>query len=323
MTRVFTIAIPNGFNLSGSTAAHTIRWGYYHGAEQAGMEAKFVQYSDLLEVEEKKWSIFWLTYDDYRFLDEPTLKMLRDYPHIVEVNTWFRGMERVHTAFNAPSPSIPDALRRRILESEPAFVWCSAPDAYLGSYEGWSKSGAKVVSLPWACDTERYNWPYALPQFSDVEMAYVGGYRDYKEQQYAERLWPYEDRLKIWGYSLWPRCYQGHLPNEDERILYGQARLCPTLSEPQFYATGDTVERPFKIMGSGGVTVLDMPCYRELFSPEEALIARYPTEYRVMANALLNDDALCAELRNAGHKAVLERHTYKHRVEKILSELDL
>jgi hypothetical protein len=264
-----------------------------------------------------------MTYDDYRFLDEPTLKLLRDFPHIVEVNTWFQGMERVHATFGAPNPSIPDSLRRCILESEPDFVWCSAPDAYLEFYEGWSKSGVKVVSLPWACDTERYNWPYALPQFSDVEMAFVGGYRDYKEPQYAERLWPYEDRLKIWGYSLWPRCYQGYLPNEDEQTLYGQARLCPTISEPQFYVTGDTVERHFKIMGSGGLTILDMPCYRELFDHDEALFATDLITYRRFVDALLGNDELCTSYREAGYKAVLERHTYKHRVEKILRELYL
>jgi len=300
----------------------TIRLGYYHGAAQAGLSAGLVPYSNLLSamgsVEDP---LIWLTSDDYRFLPAPTLNAIRQIPHIVEVNTWFKGMERVHTAFNAPSPSIPDGLRQRILESEPNFVWCSAPEAYLEFYEGWAKSGMKVVSLPWACDTERYNWPYALPQFTDVEMAFVGGYRDYKEPQYAERLWPYEDRLKIWGYSLWPRCYQGYLPNEDERILYGQARLCPTISEPQFYVTGDTVERPFKIMGSGGLTILDMPCYYDLFTTDEALVACDAEMYRWMVGELLSDAAVCAKYREAGHKAVLERHTYRHRVEKILGNL--
>jgi len=153
--------------------------------------------------------------------------------------------------------------------------------------------------------------------FADVEMAFVGGYRVYKEKQYAERLWPYEDRLKVWGYSAWPRCYQGYLPNNQEAALYTQACLCPTISEPHFALTGDTVERPFKIMGCRGLTILDIPCYRDLFLPSEALMAAHPDRYHEMVEMLLEDDETRQVYREAGYQAVLKKHTYKHRVEKI------
>lgn len=319
---MLVIAIPNSFDLNGSTPAQTIRWGYFHGAMLAGIDAQFVEYDFLpLPAASAERPIFWLTYDDYRFLSADALRMLRDYPHIVAVNTWFVGMKRLHRDYNAPSPVIPEELRRSVLDSEPDFVWCSAPDAYLEFYQGWADAGMKVVSLPWACDTARY-YPTIGNQFSDVEMAFVGGYRGYKEPQYEARLWPYQDRLKVWGYSRWPRCYQGHLPNEQERALYSQAQLCPTLSEPQFAVTGDTVERPFKVMGCRGLTILDMPCYHELFTEDEALIATRQDEYDYVVNKLMTDEELCIRYRDAGYKAVLKRHSYAHRVSKILEELE-
>lgn len=321
MTKTLIIATPNGFDLCGSTAAHTIRWGYCHGAQRVGLGARFVEYNDLLSAAGPE-SVFWLTYDDYRFLNADTLRMLQQHPHVVSVNTWFAGMEKLHAAYNAPSPVIPEDLRRSILNSEPDFVWCSAPEPYLEFYEGWAKAGMKVVSLPWACDVNRYH-PEIGDRFEGVEMAYVGGYRDYKEAQYAERLWPYGDRLRIWGYSRWPRCYQGHLPNDQERELYTQAGLCPTISEPQFYATGDTVERPFKIMGCRGLTILDMPCYHDLFTEHEALIACEPDMYYWMVNKVLTDEETCIGYRERGYLAILERHTYAHRVQKMLRELGL
>jgi len=318
--QTLVIATPDNFDWTISRASQTIRLGYYHGATRAGLEAQFVEYRNLANALSTK-PIVWLTYDDYRFLDQRTLTALRDCPHVVQVNTWFDGMEELHRQYNAPSPAIPESLRRRVLDSEPDFVWASAPDAYLEHYDGWRKAGMKVVSLPWACDTERYDWMYALPQFTDVKMAFVGGYRPYKELQYAARLWPYEDILSIWGYSDWPRCYRGYMPNDDEKFLYGQADICPTISEPQFVVTGDTVERPFKIMGSGGVTILDLPCYRELFTEGEVLIAEIQDGYHRTVSELLSNNTMRAEYRHRGYLAVMERHTYKHRVQKLVSEL--
>lgn len=322
MNETLIVVMPDGFDLNLATAAQTIRWGYYHGAIQAGLSSRFVEYVDLLEVEAGENPIFWLTYDDFRFLGEPVLRMLRKHPHIVEVNTWFDGMERLHRHYDAPSPTLSSEVRQRIQESNPSFVWCSAPEAYLEFYAGWHEAGMNVVSLPWACDTDRY-YPVGGSTFSDVEIAFVGGYRDYKEPQYAERLWPYEDRLRVWGYSVWPRCYQGYLQNGQEKALYSQARLCPTLSEPQFFVTGDTVERPFKVMGCRGLTILDMPCYHDLFSTDEALIIYDPEMYHWLVGKVLEDDVLCAQYREAGYRAVLERHTYVHRVKTILKELGI
>ena len=306
-----------------SNAYGTTRLGYLHGFQKIGMQAEFVEHGALYDwIDAQPDPVLWLTYDDYNYLGEETLEAVRACHHIVQVNTWFDGMEKLHRAYDAPSPAIPEELRRRILDSVPDFAWCSAPEPYLEFYEGWAKVGMKVISLPWACDAAHY-YPVIGDRFEDVEMAYVGGYRAYKERQYGIRLWPYNERLRIWGYSEWPRCYQGYLPNEQERELYSQAGLCPTISEPQFCVTGDTVERPFKIMGCRGLTILDMPCYHDLFSEDEALIAYEPDTYHWMVSKVLTDEETCIAYRERGYRAIMERHTYAHRAQKIVEELGL
>jgi len=61
----------------------------------------------------------------------------------------------------------------------------------------------------------------------------VGGYRAYKNIQYDKYLKPYEDVLTVYGYNRWPyKGYGGLLPEDDEKVLYQNARVCPSLSEP-------------------------------------------------------------------------------------------
>ena len=325
MSRVDEVIIVEnrGFDPNLCNAAQTTRLGYQHGFEGIGKDVVFSSVSDLGDaIREIINPLVWLCYDDYSYLRELDLKALKNVPHIVQVNVWFDGMERLHEKYNAPSPGIPPELRKKILDSEPDFLWCSAPEAYFDSYQKWFDAGMNVVSLPWACDTQRYHPEPEDDRYSDVRVAFVGGYRPYKEAQYRNYLWPYLDSLSTYGYSEWPKAYRGTIPYDDERVLYQNAMVCPSISEPQFAETGDTVERPFKIMGSGGLTVLDcVPAYEELFSPQEVLIPWDVEEHQGMMDYAMTNPLFNLEWRESGYKAVMERHTYKHRAQKILREL--
>lgn len=318
------MAVDRRFDVTVPNAYQTTRLGYIRGFAAQGVPGRLVPHCDLARVAaEVENPIIWLTYDDYNYINKEQLGVIRQHPHIVWVNSWFDGMEKVHEDANAPSPAIPEHTLRRILDSGASFLWCTAPEPYFGSYENWIRAGQKVVSLPLACDADRY-YPTDDTKFSDVEVAFVGGYRAYKEPQYHAYLWPWEDKLKVWGYSEWPRCYQGQLSIEDEKTLYKNAKLSPTISEPQFSVTGDTVERPLKVLGSGGLTILDcVPAYRCLFGPDEALMPDSIEEYYQMANAVLTDPEVNFSYRAAGYKAVMERHTYAHRAQKIMEELGI
>lgn len=320
---ILVVVMNDGFDISWPNANQTIRLGYIHGFRRIGV-ASCLAHRDALPrlANEVENPIFWLTYDDYHFLSEEQRAAIKRHRHIIMVNTWFDGMLEVHRSVGAPSPEIPKHIIDRILDSEASFLWCSAP--YFTAYEKWIETGQKMVSLPWACDVTRYYPVEGSHKFAGTEIAFVGGYRAYKESQYQSYLWPWEDKVKVWGYSEWPKCYQGHLHVEDEKILYRNAVLSPTISEPQNDVTGDVVERPFKIMGSGGLTILDcVPAYRCLFEPDEALMPSSVEEYREMANAVLADPGLNLKYRRAGFKAVQDRHTYAHRALKIMQELGL
>lgn len=312
-----------GFDIDLCNAAQTTRLGYKHGFEELGIEVALVLPMHLGDAIRKGENpLVWLCYDDYNYIGDEGRKVLRDAHHIVQVNTWFDGMEKLHKRYNAPSPVLHPELLKRILDSEPDFVWCSAPEAFFGSYEGWDRAGMKVVSLPWACDTRRYYPEPENNRYDEVEVAFVGGYRPYKEPQYEDLLWPYEKCLSVFGYSRWPYAYRGMIPYDDERVLYQNATVCPSISEPQFVETGDTVERPFKILGSGGLTICDCrSVYKELFSLGEVPTPRNLAEYYEMMDLFLTDISSNLHYRQKGRNAVLERHTYKHRAQKILSEL--
>jgi hypothetical protein len=318
------IVVRDGYAPIICNAYRSTRLGYLHGFQKIGLRADFVEHGELAGYVAVLPSrpLLWLTCGDYYHLDDKALEAIRECPHIVQVNTWFEGMAKLHASFGAPSPQVPEDILGKIVASEPDFVWCSAPEPYLDEfYAGWLDAGLRVVSLPWACDSTKYV-DGETTRGGSVDVAFVGGYRPYKEPQYEICLWPYEDRLKVWGYSKWPRCYQGVLPEERERDLYETAIVCPTISEPQFAVTGDTVERPFKVLGSGGLTVFDpVPAYRHLFSSDEALLPENDAEYHEMMDLALYDRGANLRYRIRGREAVLSRHCYHHRAQQIVKAL--
>jgi len=317
------IVVYDGYDGAQPNAYTTTRCGYRNGFTRIGLDVSLVEHRALAAfvADCNALPLLWLTYDDYVHLDDEALEAVAACPHIVQVNVWFEGMIDLHRRLGAPSPFVAPEVRARLIASAPDFVWCSAPASYVEFYQGWQDAGLRVVSLPWACDVDVYH-PDDSEAFAGTQVAFVGGYRPYKEPQYANYLWPYEDELHVWGYSEWPRCYQGMLAEEDERKVYRAATVCPTISEPQFAVTGDTVERPFKVLGSGGLTVFDaVPAYTELFDAGEALIPTDTTEYDEMMEAVLHDRELNEAYRTAGRRAVLIKHTYALRAAQVLWEL--
>ena len=314
------IVTHNNFDPGGlGSAYHSMRFGYYHGFEDIGLSPRFVRHSDIGNYESN--SLFLLTWDDYNYLDDAAFEVIKHSLHVVMVNVWFEGVEKEITSHGAPGPMISMDTIQRIIDSKPAFVWGLQPEERLGFYEKWNEAGCKVVSLPWGCDTTRYH-PSGDSEFENVEMGLVASYRVYKTAQYKEYLWPYEDKLKIWSGSPWPRCYQGSIENDKVRVLYQNATVCPTISEPLFTHLWILPERSFAILGSGGLTVLDCaPIYSLLFSQGEVLMPRTASEYHEMVDAALHDSQLNQKYRDAGYRAVMKRHTCEHRVRKLLKEL--
>jgi hypothetical protein len=255
------------------------------------------------------------------------LAALKRQRHVVWISTWFDGDARFYEQNDLENNSWPETLNRKILWSEPSLVFTISPERSFEYYQGWIKSGAKLVSLPLACDSALYRLdaPFCT-EFEHVEMAFVGGYWPYKARQFDRYLKPYADRLKVYGYSAWPYAgYGGRLAEANEPSLYQQAKLSPTINEPQVERMGiDLNERVFKVLGSGGMTITDaVPAYREWFDERELLVPCDLDEYHEMVHRALTDDDHNSSQRQRGHAAVMARHTYAHRARTLLEYLGL
>ena len=322
----FLIVCRQGFDINVPNANSTYRLGLARGFAQIGVRYQLVSVFELARVlPESRRPIVLLSASDYEDLSSEARRLLRQHPHFIWVFPWFDRLEEVYAQHKLPDPRLSRSVTKRILESGASFVYAPVPPSCLAYYEAWQKHGQRLESVLQACDTDRYYPAPADRRYSDVRMTFVGGYWAYKSIQFEKYLRPYEDELTIYGYAKWPyRGYKGLLPDNDEKVLYQNARLCPALSEPHAEVMGDIVERVYKIMGSGGVPITDaVPFYREVFAEDELLVPADLAEYRELVRQALTDDAFNRRFRDRGFQAIQKRHTYAHRARQIMDLLGL
>jgi len=315
-----------GFDFRIPNANSTYRLGLCRGFEQIGVRFQLVSVFEVAQVlPQLNRPMVLLSVFDYENLSSKARKVLRRYPHFVWLTPGFPDLEKVYAEHSLPDPRVEQRVARRVLESGAAFGFGPVPPSCVGFFDDWQSGGLPVKSLPQACDTTRYFPEPGNQRYAGVELGFVGGYWAYKNVQFEKYLKPYESRLTVFGYNKWPYSgYRGLLPEGDERVLYQNARVCPALSEPHAEVMGDIVERAFKIMGSGGLTVPDaVPFYRELFSSDELLVPANVSEYHEMIQQALSDPSFNQGYRDRGYRAILERHTYAHRARQILNLLGL
>jgi glycosyltransferase involved in cell wall biosynthesis len=319
----FVLIVGPNFNQTVPNAETTSRMGWCHGFEQLGIPYVIISVFDLARrLPEFPNPICWISGAEYFYLGGANLAALRRHRHVVWVATWFDGDAEFHQRNDLVNFSWPARINRKILSSEPAFVFTISPERSFEYYENWIKHGARLVSLPLACDTllyQRDTPDYA--EFSAVQIAFVGGYWPYKARQFDKYLKPYQDKLTVFGYSAWPYAgYGGRLPEYKEPALYRQARLSPTINEPQIERMGvDLNERVFKVLGSGGMTITDVaPGYREWFNEDELLVPSNLEDYHELVQRALTDEDFNREYRRRGYEAVQARHTYSHRAKTLL-----
>jgi hypothetical protein len=324
----FVVVVGPFFNQTIPNAGTTARMGWCRGFEQLGIPYLLVSVFDLAQrLPDIPNPVCWISGADYEYLSRANLAALKKQRQAVWVNTWFDGAAQFYRQHDLENNSWPETLNRKILSSEPALVFTISPERSFEYYQGWIRHGVRLISLPLACDETLYHdhAPFC-PEFADVQLAFVGGYWPYKARQFDRYLRPYADRLKVFGYSSWPYAsYGGLLPDSKEPSLYRQACLSPTINEPHVEVMGvDLNERVFKVLGSGGMTVTDAtPAYRDWFSPDELLVPESVSDYRDMVRTALEDKDFNRRYRQAGHQAILARHTYTHRAQQVLGLLGL
>lgn len=326
----FVVVVGPHFDQNVPNALMTCRIGYCRAFEKLGIPYVIVDVNELSDLLPSLVNPFYMVLgDDYRFMKDDVIRVLRKYPHFVWCNPWFKESDKFFQNHDL-NPSIwswSKEHRRKILTSEPKFLFTATVEGGLSFFDEWERHGLKVVSLPLACDTTLYK-PSAphLKEFEGISLAFVGGYWKSKGQQIDRYLRSFEDELVIYGYNEWPyRGYRRKLSRESEPSLYRQARVCPTINEPTVRLLhGQINERVFKILGSRGVTVVDaVPAYRELFGEDELPLPRDEHEFADIIREMLNNEHMRSKYGTAGFTAVISRHTYVHRAKKVLHELEL
>lgn len=310
------------------TAYMRIYQGYANAFESAGYDFLFCDIRDVEKYAETIDNpILFLNGSDYQYLNDHQSLRLRKFKKVVWLNPWFRDSDHFFRAHGLDKKiwNWSALHRRRIVESDPIIGITATTPKGLCFFQQWADNGIAVESMPLACDTSRYQQQTEKnTQFADVKYAFVGGYWDTKGKELDRYLRPLEDQLVIYGRNRWPyRSYKGVLDDSAEQQLYRQAMVCPVINEPSVRILhGQINERVFKVMGSGGLALVDaVPAFRELFAANELIVPKNHAQFLEYAHVLLHDPTMRDAYREAGTKAVLQRHTYKNRVEALLVHL--
>ena len=328
--RTFLMAVGPAFDQTRPDAMMTCRMGYCRAFEMLGIPYRLVDVRDVAQIARQVPSPFIMYFaGDISFLPGNQISFLRTIPSAIWVYPWFEGSHNffLSRGLNPETWTLTRAVVSKVLALEPRFGFTSTVRSGLDFFESWERSGLRVHSYPLACDTFVYKPDVpTIDDFVGVELAFVGGYWQSKGVQIDAYLRPFEDRLRVYGYSPWPyRGYSGLLNTEQEASLYRQARVCPVVNEPTVaLLKGQINERVFKVFGSGGCAVVDaVPAYRELFSEDELLIAENPSHFGELIRFLLSDKEMNNTYRARGLAATLARHTYVHRAKEMLRNLGL
>jgi spore maturation protein CgeB len=77
-------------------------------------------------------------------------------------------------------------------------------------------------------------------------------------------------------------------------------------------------------LGSGGCSITDaISGYREWFSADELPVPASLEEYHEIVQTLLTDSTLNQAYRTRGYQAIVDRHTYAHRAQRVLELLGI
>lgn len=324
------LVVGRNFDQRKPDAMMTCRLGYARAFEAMNIPYLLCDWRRLPETVTRLPRAFAIVFgSDVAEMDARAQAALRRIPSCVWVNPWFDG-ERDFFSGHGLEAGIwvwPEAHRAAILGLGAKFAYTATVPSGLKFFAGWAAAGLPVRSLPLACDTSLYTAEGTEdPEFTEVDLAFVGGYWESKGRALDRYLRPFEAELRVYGYNRWPYAgYRGQLSREREPALYRQAKVCPVVNEPTVaLLKGQINERIFKVFGSGGAPVVDaVPAYRELFSAEELEIPADEMEFSAQVRALLADPERRRSVASRGRAAVLARHTYGHRAREILAGLGI
>jgi spore maturation protein CgeB len=125
-----------------------------------------------------------------------------------------------------------------------------------------------------------------------------------------------------WSLPRILRAHQGrYIAREEKSRVFGAALAC--LNSFQFSEGNSLNCRAFEIAGTGGLQLIEYrPAVAECFEPgKELLVFRSYEELTALIEKARRDPSSMRRIREAGARRAIENHTYRHRLEAILSHL--
>jgi hypothetical protein len=168
------------------------------------------------------------------------------------------------------------------------------------------------------------------------DIGYCGGYWAYKGINIRKFIFPLCDpnripplNVKIFGnqgdWANLPQ-YLGFAQDQTLNNLFASATICPNVHEPHSTDYGiDVVERPFKVISSGGFCISDhvKSLVEDYFPDNEIPTATTGEEYGELVNYYLKNEDEREKLRGRQYKRVLGEHTYFESVADIFANLNM
>jgi hypothetical protein len=272
-------------------------------------------------------------------LNRAVLKCIKARPHmkvVLRASDWGDMQEDIdlekYPILVASQEEIDTVAKLREETGKPDFVYNHYHDKWMKkTHNKWESIGVRPVSMLHAADVFEYAHSSTYDHLvSDV--SFVGGYWPYKARTLDKYIIPLchpvgRYNVKIFGNQEWPVCqYVGFADNDQVKDIFRSATISPNISEPHSQDFGyDIIERPFKILLSGGFCISDyvQSMAEDVFTNDEIVYAHSPEEFADTVSHYLKYPDERLPYIQRGFRTVLDNHTYFHRVSRILKELDL
>jgi spore maturation protein CgeB len=206
---------------------------------------------------------------------------------------------------------------------------CDKYDAVLVASESFATELASRVSVPvvplhQATDPDRFRPDGTGPEH---ELLFVGNSRR-SRRAILDDLLPTTHDLAIYGKGwtsdvIDPLYVRGdHIPNDRLGRAYASAKIVLNDHWPDMRARGFLSNRLYDVLASGGFVISDAAA--GIDAEFEGAVVTYTDrdELRRLVDEYLANDELRRTMAERGRRIVLARHTFAHRIERLLEVVD-
>lgn len=197
---------------------------------------------------------------------------------------------------------------------KPTLLWANCLPSALHHFDKWKQHGHKVAAVSLACDDTLFSYNDQPKQY---DIGWVGGRWAYKAKNLDIYLNPLQNRYKCcFSGNGWPT----RVGDNEVNNIFNKSKVCPAVSEPHTSHSGiDMPERIFKVSVTSACGIQDPVVGAEEFFEGNVLVAKNTANWFELIDKLIKDDKFRVEQAAKQRKYILAKHTYKNRIEQMMS----